>query len=319
MRRADLPAQQGFCLERLLTRLLWFALIAVALSLGMQEPAAADAGPARKLNILFIAPFNRDLPAHIAIEDGLDRVIGFRSGARNAFFEFLDSARLPAADTGSWLRALASTKYATIHFDVVVSYAWPAVVSVARNHTAFAGARHLYAGVPGARIGELRDLDASAEIVVTRFDSAEPLRAALALTGASKIYLAGDGRSPIGRDELAEFRRMAAAIPGIVPIDDLSSLRFDDVVARAASLPPGSLIWYLLTFDDGNGGKFHPYDMAARLGRKRLGAGIQPVGIASGHRHRRRPHDQLGTDRRNHRRRDSRHSRARRRQSANHV
>ncbi len=243
-------------------------VLAVVTTLGMGALAAGDGGPPRKLNILFVAPFNRDLPAQIAIEEGLDRQIRFREGAQNAYFEFLDSSRIPAADTGAWLQTLTRTKYATIHFDIVVSYDWPAVICVARNHTAFAGARRLYAGVPANKAEELRRLDDGADIISTHFRFSEPLLAALALTGANRIYVAGDDRSFVGRAELAEFRDMAAAVPATIPIENLSGLRFDDVVARAATLPPGSLIWYLLTFDDGNGGKFRPYDMAARLAER---------------------------------------------------
>jgi PAS domain S-box-containing protein len=232
---------------------------------GNAPEAAGSAAPAHKLNILFIAPFNRDLPAHIAIEEGLDRALGYRRGAVNAYFEFMDSARLPAGDTDAWLQSLPRTKYAATQFDVVVSYDWPAAVSLARDHAAFAGARRLYAGILSFRTEELKALDDRAEIVISQSSSSRPLREALALTGAGKIYLAGDDRSPVGRIQLAEFRSVVAATPGIVAIEDLSGLRFDDLVARAATLPPGTLIWYLLTFDDGNGGKFRPYDMAARL------------------------------------------------------
>nr|WP_294525969.1 ATP-binding protein [uncultured Rhodopila sp.] len=256
--------------ERFVTRLA--LVMSVALMSGLASHRAhagsapeATAAPARKLNILFVAPFNRDLPAHIAIEEGLDRTLGYRRGAVNAYFEFLDSARLPAGDTDAWLQSLPRTKYATTQFDVVVSYDWPAAVSVARNHAAFAGARRLYAGILSFRTDELKALDDRAEIVTSHFSDSRPVREALALTGASKIYLAGDDRSPVGRIQKAEFRSAVAETSGMVPIDDLSGLRFDDLVARAATLPQGSLIWYTLTFDDGNGGMFRPYDMVARL------------------------------------------------------
>jgi PAS domain S-box-containing protein len=256
-------------------RLLLLMLVALFLGLAPRHVhaaggAAEDAAPGppsavHKLNVLFIAPFNRDLPAHIAIEEGLDRTLGYRRGAVNAYFEFMDSARLPAGDTDAWLRSLPLTKYATTQFDVVVSYDWPAAISVARNHAVFAAARRLYAGILPARAEELKALDDRAEIVTSHFSDARPLRDAVALTGAGKIYLAGDDRSPVGRIQLAEFRSIVAATPGMPAIEDLSGLRFDDLVARAATLPPGTLIWYTLTFDDGNGGKFRPYDMVARL------------------------------------------------------
>nr|WP_294503135.1 ATP-binding protein [uncultured Rhodopila sp.] len=264
-------------MRRFLTRHALVILAALIVGLASQHVHAASGAqavstadpalPAHKLNILFFAPFNRDLPAHIAIEEGLDRTLGYRRGAVNAYFEFMDSARLPAGDTDAWLQSLPRTKYATTQFDVVVSYDWPAAVGVARNHAVFAGARRLYAGILPFRNEELRALDDRAEIVTTHFNDSRPLREALALTGASKIYLAGDDRSPVGRLHLAEFRSTVAGATGLVAIEDLSGLRFDDLVARAATLPRGSLLWYTLTFDDGNGGKFRPYDMVARLAK----------------------------------------------------
>nr|WP_294511408.1 ATP-binding protein [uncultured Rhodopila sp.] len=220
---------------------------------------------ARVLNILFVMPLDKDARSQTQMEDGLDDEIGFRAGNSNVFFEFLDGARLEAADADIWIRTLVGSKYGKIRFDVVVGVSWPGASAVARSREVFPAARRIYADVLPDWVAPLTKLDDGGEFQVSRFDYARSIKEALVLTGASKIYLTGDIHNAFGRLELAAFRNALVSIPGPITVEDLTAVSFKDLLAQAPTLPAGSLIYSLLIFNDGSGGSIRPPAADARL------------------------------------------------------
>jgi PAS domain S-box-containing protein len=229
---------------------------------GRTAAGAATAGP---LNILFVMPLDKDARSQTEMEDGLDQEIGFRAGLRNVFFEFLDGARLSAADADIWLRELIRTKYGNTRLDIVIGVSWPGASVVARSRGTFPAARRIYADVLDDWVAPLKAIDDGGEFLVSRFDYARSIQEALALTGAIRIYLTGDTQNAFGRLELATVRSAFAGMPGPVEVEDLTALPFREVLARAPALPAGSLIYSLLVFNDGSGGFIRPPEADARL------------------------------------------------------
>nr|WP_294521257.1 ATP-binding protein [uncultured Rhodopila sp.] len=223
------------------------------------------AGAERTLNILFVMPLDKDARSQTEMEDGLDAVIGFRAGGSTVFFEFLDGARLDAADADVWLRDLVREKYGQTRFDFVVGVSWPGASAIARSREVFPAARRIYADVVPDWVAPLKRLDDGGEFLVSRFDYARSVKEALALTGAGKIYLTGDSGSAFGRLELAAFRSGVATLPGPIAVEDLTAVPFKDVLALAPTLAAGSMIYSLLIFNDGSGGFVRPPAADARL------------------------------------------------------
>jgi PAS domain S-box-containing protein len=232
-------------------------------------------GAVPPLNILFVMPLDKDARSQAEMEDGLDEEIGFRGGSRNVFFEFLDGARLESTEADIWLRDLVRTKYGKIRFDIVVGVSWPGASTVARSREAFPAARRIYADLLPDWLAPLTKIDEGGEFQVSRFDYARSIRQALALTGAGTIYLTGDIHNAFGRLELAAFRSALATVPGPVAVEDLTAVPFKDVLARAPTLPAGSLIYSLLIFNDGSGGFIRPPAADASL------AGLASVPVFS--------------------------------------
>ena len=230
--------------------------------------AAATARAVPAPNILFVMPLDKDARSQTEMEDGLDEEIGFRSGAPNVFFEFLDGARVAAADADIWLRNLMRTKYGDTRFDIVVGVSWPGASTVARSREVFPAARRIYADVLADWVAPLTKLDDRGEFLVSGFDYARSIRQALALTGARKIYLTGDIENAFGRLELAAFRSAVAGMPAPIAVEDLTAVPFTEVLARAPTLPAGSLIWSLLVFNDGAGGLIRAPDADSRLSER---------------------------------------------------
>jgi PAS domain S-box-containing protein len=237
-------------------------VLALALLAGGGVVRAESAG---KLNILFVASYNKDLPSQTALEDGLDRALGFRSNRHNVFFEYLDGARVPAAEAQAGLLALAATRYAAVRFDVVATSGPPAATLIAGHREAFPAARRIYAEIPLGQTAALQALDPQAEFVVASIDYSRSIKTALRLTGADTLYVVGETKTPAGQSRYAAFQSALSSLPPTVKVEDLTDLKLAELLPRVAALRPGGLIYYLLIFDDGAGHRLTPFDAAVRL------------------------------------------------------
>ncbi|RAU21929.1 hypothetical protein CU669_11585 [Paramagnetospirillum kuznetsovii] len=255
-------------LHRQSIRWRWVLCTLALVAMGaMITPVHADDHP--PLNILYISPYARDLPSQIATEDGLDRVLGYRSGGRNnVFIEYLDTIRLPLADSEAALAGFIATKYARVHLDAVISSGWTAASFISRNASKFSGARRIYADVSSLDLDTLRQNDAVAEVVLGQSDFGKSLGEALALSGATRVYVVGESTSPTGKIRLAAFRKAVADLPSSTSVEYLLDLKLTDLLERSATLPKGAMIYYLLTFGDGEGRVMRPYDVVSQLSQR---------------------------------------------------
>jgi hypothetical protein len=67
---------------------LWFYVITILIT-----PVIVEASE-RKLNIMFISSFGKEIPAQSSFEKGLNRILKYKEGKHNLFFEFMDSPQI---------------------------------------------------------------------------------------------------------------------------------------------------------------------------------------------------------------------------------
>ena len=266
-------------------RLLLFVLLWLPPLVGATAGATVgDAAP--PLRVLVLASFHRDLPAQRLFEQGLDEALLRGGAAHQVFVEYLDRARLPpapsAADPASanagsapgspawpgadWT-AFLQTKYASAGIDVVIAFLPVASEFVTAQPGLLPQARRVHVEISEARAALIRRADPQAHVVSPYADYGPSIAEALRLTGATRLVTIGESRDAAATMRLAMFR---AAVerqhPGLT-VEYWLDRPLAELTARSASLPRGSVVYYLLQFSDGQGRPMAPVDVAREIAR----------------------------------------------------
>jgi signal transduction histidine kinase/CheY-like chemotaxis protein len=229
---------------------------------------AVKASVDHPLNIIYISSYAKDLPNQIKIEDGLNNILNYRSGYHNVYYEYLDGARLPSADVESGLTNFIITKYASIHFDVVVGHGWPAAAFVAKHQAVFGAARRIYAEISTTDLERLQKADVSAEVILAQTDYLTSIQEALTVSGADQIIVAGETKSPSGQIRISAFREAIKKIQIPTHIEYFLDIDLDELLYKVSILPAKTIIYYLLIFNDGHGHSLAPYSVAEKLSER---------------------------------------------------
>lgn len=238
-----------------------FTAIAVVLMLAAMLPV-----PAWAMTALVISTYHKDLPAQIMFESGMKERLRFHTGEHTVFFEYLDSPRLSLADTAAAMAEALPRRFRGVAVDAVVAVAPEATDFLMAHPELFPTAARLYVEVTVTQAEALRRSDGL--FMTTRTDTPESIREALRISGARQIYPIGATTDPTGLGRLVRFRDATRDLPGVEVREDLIDLPLSTLLDRVAALPRGSIVYYLLLFNDGTGRHMRPYDAAAALSQR---------------------------------------------------
>jgi signal transduction histidine kinase len=245
----------------------WILLIVCATAaVGVRACGATTFRP----TILVISSFHKDMPWQMSVEDGMDKVLDYRTSGATVYFEYMDALRFKTADTDDEFARLIARKYAGKAVDVVVAWAGPAAQFVARHPhmftgDTFAGSRVIIAEVPGERTDELRRTIPNAMFLEVKADYITPIRTAVAVSGAREVALVGDTSDDTGRTRAANFQQAWPFAGQDIRLTSLLDLPLDRVVSQVARLPRDAIVYYMAVFHDETGQRIRPFDAAARI------------------------------------------------------
>jgi diguanylate cyclase (GGDEF)-like protein len=258
-------------------RLLLFVLLWLPPLVGA---AVGDAALSPPLRVLVLASFHRDLPAQRLFEQGLDEALLPRSAAHQVFVEYLDGARLaqppvapgagPAAAAGpriDWAAFLQS-KYASARIDVVIAFLPLASEFIMAEPQVLPQARRVHVEISEARAASIRRADPLASVVSPYVDYAPSIAEALRLTRARRVVAIGESRDAAATMRLAMFRAAVEREHPALPVEYWLDRPLAELTARSAALPPGSVVYYLLQFSDGEGRSMAPVEVARDIARR---------------------------------------------------
>ena len=230
-------------------------------------PPTAFAGLVnKKLNVLFISSFSKNIPAQDFFESGLDEALGFSKGQNNLFFEFMDNPRLKKENVKRVLAQYLEEKYQDIEFDFVVAWGEIASIFLSINHLLFEDANRVYVEAEGAELFRERSQTEKETLIVIEDDYQAAFQEVLKLEHPKKIYVIGTTTDIEAQSRLRLFKNSITGETAKLQIEYLLDQTLEQVAAKLEGLSrKDTVAFYLLMFSDGKGTSMTPYAVAKKL------------------------------------------------------
>jgi signal transduction histidine kinase len=229
---------------------------ATALALGLCLPApafpvAARPGdrPARTVLVLYQDAPN--VPAIVALNDGLRRVLQ-RAEGLSVFSEHLDLSRFPGPAHEEGLRRWLVTKYAAVELSLVVAVGPAAVAFAARPDPLWPGVPVLFCAVDDRAAPGFERLPGVTGIA-HHYPVRETMELALRLLPDASAFALVGGASAPDRFWVDVLRAEAARLPSGIRVVELFGLPMDELLEALRRLPRGTPIFGMTFLRDGAG------------------------------------------------------------------
>ena len=234
--------------------------------LAIAPPTAFAGSVNKKLNVLFISSFSKNIPAQASFETGLDEALGFSKGQNNLFFEFMDSPSLKEENIEEIFSKYLEKKYQGIEFDFVIGWAGRAIRFLAINVELFANAYRVYVEAPSIETYIGRVKSEKETIIGIGNDYKTALQEVLKIERPEKIYVIGTTKDKGAQRRLKLFKNSLTGEAVKLQIEYLLDQTLEQVAAKLEGLSRNdTAAFYLLMFSDGQGTSMTPYAVAKQL------------------------------------------------------
>ena len=233
----------------------------VALAFAPQRVWAAD-GPKE---VLVLYSTNRDAQIAIVGEREMPRTLeqGLGKGQILDYYsEYIDRARFPDEKYRNGFREFLRVKYTGRHFDLIVAMQDLALELVGGSRNDL---------FPGTPVVFFATSDATLRIpnstgVIAHLNLAGTLELAGKMQPEARNVFVVAGADPGSAEYVTAAREQFRPFAERFAITYLTGLPTQQLEARLSTLPPNSIIYYLLVYRDGAGENFNPLDYVERLG-----------------------------------------------------
>lgn len=220
----------------------------------------------KRLNILFVSSFSKDLPAQTDFENGLDKSLGFTKGNHNLFFEFMESPRLKEENVNKIFAGYLLGKYQGIDFDVIVGWATRAISFLDNNDDLFPSAYRVYVENMGEMTKPSKRSFMKTRIVEIESDYSGCLQEFFRLEHPKRLYVIGTNRDRSARIRNRQFNDSLAGLTASVHVEYIFNQTLEQVASKLETVnSKDAAAFYLLMFSDGEGKQLTPYDVVQQL------------------------------------------------------
>jgi signal transduction histidine kinase len=244
-------------------RLLWSVPLLALLF--FSAPAAA-AGDEDVRHVLVLYPTGEGQPGSILFDRSLRSTFKAASAERVEIYnEYLDSARFPDEEHQKQLARYLQQKYAGRKIDVLIAALAPSLdFMLAYREEVFPGVPVVFAAIDQREAQARRSRPRVVGTPMT-MDLVPTLELALRLHPKTRrvVIIAGAAKTDAFWE--AEARRSFRAYEGKLELVYLTGLPMDDLLKAIATLPEGSIVYYLHVMRDGTGNTFTPAEVAERI------------------------------------------------------
>jgi len=233
----------------------------VALAFAPQRVWAADG----LKEVLVLYSTNRDAQIAIVGEREMPRTLeqGLGKGQILDYYsEYIDRARFPDEKYRNGFREFLRVKYNGRHFDVIIAMQDLALELMGDSRNDL---------FPGTPVVFFATSDATRRIpnstgVIAHLNLAGTLELAGKMQPEVRNVFVVAGADAGAAEYVAAAREQFRPFAGRFAITYLTGLPTHELEARLSTLPPNSIIYYLLVYRDGAGENFNPLDYVERLG-----------------------------------------------------
>jgi two-component system cell cycle response regulator len=228
---------------------------------------SAQAANATPFNVVIVNSWDKNLPWSVLFEKGLRAGLKDNKNNFQLYFEYLDSGRFPNKSQQQVMFDYLQNKYRDSKINAIVAEGIPAFQFLSTQTDLLPDARRIYitSGGPGNQQNIHSDVANKKGInIQIHADFEDSIKEMLRRVSPQTLYVISDTLSPGGNMRLAGFKTALAKVAPTLETEYLVNMRMNDLLATVSHLPPGSAIYYLLVFQDGNGQKIDSF-LATRL------------------------------------------------------
>jgi signal transduction histidine kinase len=229
----------------------------MALLLACLGPSASSWAAGRQVQVLVLYSTRPDAQIVVVAERELRRILAEGTeGDLDYYSEYIDRARFPDADYKEAFRDFLQSKYRGVRFDVIIAMQDLALEFVGDTRN------DLFPDTPVvffATSSATRRI-ANSTGVVAELNFGATLDLAAALQPEARQVMVVNGADTVSTEYDLVARQQFKRFEHRFTITYLSGLTTDALRTRLASLPPASLIYYLVVNRDGAGQSVHPLE-----------------------------------------------------------
>ena len=224
-------------------------VLLMGLLVGLGGRAAAQD---RQLSILALHSTRRGAPAAAELDATLERtLLQSLAGRLDYYSEYVDLARFPEPHHEAALRELLRSRYGPQRFDLIVATSNGVLDFVKRHGPGlFPGTPVVFSSGPGV------DTMPNSTGVISEINFRGTLDIALGLQPETRHVFVISGASEFDKYYRVLAREQFTGLDGRLTFTYLDGLPMSEVLTRVASLPAGSIIYYLSVTEDGLGHRF---------------------------------------------------------------
>jgi len=179
--------------------------------------------------------------------------------------EAMDLSRFGSNAYKALLRDFLRAKYADRKIDVAVAVMAPAFdFLLTDGELIFPGTPIVFCGLDRMQLGT-RSLPSNAYGILIKREFAPTVDLALRIHPDTKRFVVVAGTSEFDKGLLAQAKDQFRSYESRVSFSYLSELPMKQVLARVSQLPPGDIVLFLTTFQDGAGQPFIPHEVVERV------------------------------------------------------
>ena len=250
-------------------RILVKTTLIVLFVLCLSNPFIFASNVEKPKQVLLLFSYNFGMPWQQTAIDGIRST--FASDARIKTVLYAEYTGLIQTSDDLYVRKLQDLyrhKYANRKIDLVVS------VGLASSNFMLRHGEEIFPGVPivfaSATTKGLEDIALKPDVtgVIEDVDIKGTLNAALKLQPDTRLIAVISGSSKVDRFWEAKAREVFDRYEGGVKFAYLTGLTMGDLLKKVVDLPEHTIIFYVLTIEDGDGKSFIPRDVVARISAK---------------------------------------------------
>jgi diguanylate cyclase (GGDEF)-like protein len=214
--------------------------------------------------ILILYSFYDQVPWQNEFKKGLRHILSRQRPKSILYEESLDATRFSNPETKKRFLELLKSKYNKKSIDLIVTESGPASDFLSRHPAFLEQVPRLFINPSPAASHSLHKNEQN-KILTIKDNLPEALRQIQTIFQPKKIIIVGETKTDISRQLIDEIKSSQKESNSSVAIEYLLDLPIKSLLKRVSTLPLNSVIFYSLIFQDGNGKKYIPYEMAERI------------------------------------------------------
>jgi diguanylate cyclase (GGDEF)-like protein len=246
---------------------LFFSLLIYSFVVANTTVASIDKNTSKPKKVLILYSFYDQMPWQNRFKNGLREVLTNYHSNTILYEENLDATRFSSKEIKKDFLKLLLAKYSNESIDLIVTESGPASDFLSNNPAFLKDIPRFFINSSPKVVHRIQDNKQNKNFEI-KDNISEALNQIQDIFKPKKIFIVGESKTNIAKQFVDEIKNYQHKYNTTADIEYLVDLPTEILLKRVKNLPLNSVIFYSLIFQDENGKKFIPYDMAREITSK---------------------------------------------------